>query len=173
MNKISWISEDILDSKVSIATPNVLLEDIPSSKEGKSRSQCQWHSRVLLGSCLTYIHTTVKRPLVLICNGYGSHFNEEKVARAVQLKIILVRLPSNATHILQPLNVAVFKPFKTTLKCHFESFMIENAITTFLKKDIIQVASSAWLQGVMEKDQNIVHGFKTTGIWPLSFPNMQ
>jgi hypothetical protein len=48
--------------------------------------------------------------------------------------------------------VAVFKPFKTTLKHHFESFMIENATMTFLKKDMIQVASSAWLRGVMEKE---------------------
>jgi DDE superfamily endonuclease len=95
------------------------------------------------------------------------------VARAVQLKIILVLLPSNATHILQPLNVAVFNPFKTTLKRHLESFMIENATTTFSKKDMVQVASSAWLQGVMEKEQNIIHGFKTTGRWPLSFPHMQ
>jgi DDE superfamily endonuclease len=84
-----------------------------------------------------------------------------------------VLLPSNVTHILQPLDVEVFKPFKTTLKRHFESFMIENATTTFSKKDMIQVASSAWLQGVMEKEQNIIHGFKMTGIWPLSFPNMQ
>jgi hypothetical protein len=51
MYKISWISHNKLDSKVYIATPNVMLEDIPSSKEGKSRSQCQWHSRVLLRSC--------------------------------------------------------------------------------------------------------------------------
>jgi DDE superfamily endonuclease len=119
------------------------------------------------------IHAIVKRPLILIYDGYGSHFNEEIVARAVELKIILVLLPSNATNILQPLDVAVFKPFKTTLKRHFESFMIENATTTFSKKDMIQVASSAWLQGVVEKEHNIIHGFKTTGIWPLSFPNMQ
>jgi hypothetical protein len=41
MYKISWISDNKLDSKVFIATPDVMLEDIPSSKEGKSRSQCQ------------------------------------------------------------------------------------------------------------------------------------
>jgi DDE superfamily endonuclease len=107
----------------------------------------------LVGSFSNSMLATVKHPLVLIYNCYGSHFHEEIVARAVQLKIILVLLPSNATHILQPLNVAVFKPFKTTLKRHFESFMIENATTTFSKKDMIQVASSGWLQGVMEKEQ--------------------
>jgi DDE superfamily endonuclease len=105
---------------------------------------------VWLDHFLNSIHATVKHPHVLIYDGYGSHFNEEIVARAVQLKIILL---SNATHILQPLNMAVFKPFKTTLKHHFESFMIENATTTFSKKDMIQVASSAWLQGNVEKEQ--------------------
>jgi hypothetical protein len=119
------------------------------------------------------IPDTVKRPVVLIYDGYGSHYNEEIVSRAIQLKIILVLLPANATHILQPLDVAVFKPFKTTLKRHFECFMIENATTTFSKKDMIQVASSAWLKAVVERDQNIIHGFQTTGIWPLSFPSMQ
>lgn len=119
------------------------------------------------------IPDTVKRPVVLIYDGYGSHYSEDIVSRAIQLKIILVLLPANATHILQPLDVAVFKPFKTTLKHHFEQFMIENATTTFSKKDMIQVASSAWRDAVIMKEKNIIHGFQTTGIWPLSFPNMQ
>jgi hypothetical protein len=46
------------------------------------------------------IPETVKRPIVLVYDGYGSHYNEEIVSRAVQLKIILVLLPANATCLL-------------------------------------------------------------------------
>jgi hypothetical protein len=51
--------------------------------------------------------------------------------------------------------------------------MIENATITFSKKAMIHVASSAWLNGVIKRKQNITSGFETTGIWPLSFPKMQ
>lgn len=119
------------------------------------------------------IPITVKRPVILVYDGYGSHYNDEIVSKALLPKIIPVLLPANATHLLQPLDVSVFKPFKTTLKRHFEGYMIENATTTFSKKQMIQVASCAWLAAVIEWEQNIVHGFDTTGIWPLSFPKMQ
>ncbi len=37
--------------------------------------------------------------------------------------------------------------------------MIENATATFSKKEMIQVASSAWLKATIERDKNIIHGF--------------
>ena len=35
---------------------------------------------------------------------------------AVEIKLILVLLPANATHLIQPLDIAVFKPFKSVFK---------------------------------------------------------
>jgi DDE superfamily endonuclease len=59
---------------------------------------------------------TTKMPLISVYDGYSSHFNEDIVTKAICLSIILVLLPSNATHLVQPLDIAVFKPFKTIMK---------------------------------------------------------
>ena len=119
------------------------------------------------------IPVTVKRPVLLVYDGYGSHYNEEIIQKAVELKIILVLLPANATHLVQPLDIAVFRPFKTVLKRHVETFMIENAVTSLSKQDGIKLSSSAWKEGISEKSANIISGFKSSGIWPISFPAMQ
>jgi hypothetical protein len=54
----------------------------------------------------------VKRPLLLIIDGCSSHISMEVVDESAHLQIRLVALPANATHLLQPLNVAVFGSFK-------------------------------------------------------------
>ena len=50
--------------------------------------------------------------------------------KKVELKVILVLFPTNATHLIQPLDIAVLKPFKSMLKIYILDFMLENAITT-------------------------------------------
>jgi hypothetical protein len=115
----------------------------------------------------------VQRPIVLVYDGYASHYNDEIVERAIQLNIILVLLPANSTHLIQPLDIAIFKPFKTALKRRMEKFMIDNAVTAFSKKDAIEVTSDAWVEGVVNKGEIIVSGFRASGIWPVSFPSMQ
>ena len=40
------------------------------------------------------IPVTVKRPVLLVYDGYGSHYNEEIIQKAVELKIILVFVTS-------------------------------------------------------------------------------
>ena len=115
----------------------------------------------------------VKRPVVLIYDGYGSHYNEKIISKSIELGIILVLLPANATHLVQPLDVAVFKPFKTVLKRKIQEFMIDTSNTTILKKDAISIGSAAWIEGIENKRQNIINGFETCGLFPLSYPSMK
>ena len=66
------------------------------------------------------VSATIQWPLVLIYNGYLSHYNKEIIAKAIRIKVILLLLPSNSMHMIQLLDVAVFKPFKTILKQHIK-----------------------------------------------------
>jgi DDE superfamily endonuclease len=77
---------------------------------------------------------TTKWPLILVYDGYRSYFNEDIISKAISLNIILVLLPSNATHLVQPLHIAVFKPFKTIMKQILDQRMIENAMYESQKK---------------------------------------
>jgi DDE superfamily endonuclease len=116
---------------------------------------------------------TTKRSLILVYGGYRSDFNEDIVTKAISLYIILGLLPSNASHLVQPLDIAVFKPFKSIMKRHLDQRMIEKAIVTISKRDAIEVSSIEWADGIQAKNINILSGFEASGIWPLNFTRMQ
>ncbi|KAF0708480.1 hypothetical protein AaE_013195 [Aphanomyces astaci] len=59
---------------------------------------------------------TVSRPVLLIFDGLASHYSTAIVELCTSLGIILLCLPSNATHLFQPLDVAVFGPYKTEIR---------------------------------------------------------
>lgn len=60
-------------------------------------------------------HST-KRQVRLYClfimDGYGLHLTYEFWSYAIEHKIILFRLPSHSTYLIQPLNIGCFQPFK-------------------------------------------------------------
>ncbi|KAG2776097.1 hypothetical protein PC116_g22458 [Phytophthora cactorum] len=62
------------------------------------------------------VPASVKRPLVLILDGCASHYSTKVVDLAANLRIMLVFLPPNATHLLQPLDVAVFATLKNKIR---------------------------------------------------------
>ncbi|EGZ09236.1 hypothetical protein PHYSODRAFT_525774 [Phytophthora sojae] len=65
---------------------------------------------------------------------------------------MLPALPPNAAHMNQPLDVAVFKPFKAM--------------------NAIQIACSAYETAIMDRPNNAVSGFRSTGLFPPSLVNM-
>lgn len=87
--------------------------------------------------------------------------------------MLLVCLPANATHILQPLGVAVFSPFKGKLKRLIGGFVEEdkNGGYSIDKATAMQLAGMAWRQCNISK--NIASGFSSCGLFPLLFPKME
>ncbi|KAE9357769.1 hypothetical protein PF008_g2999 [Phytophthora fragariae] len=61
------------------------------------------------------VPSSVKRPLLLVLDGCGSHYSTSVIDTAANLDILLVLLPPNATHLLQPPDVAVFATLKEML----------------------------------------------------------
>ena len=108
----------------------------------------------------------------MVYDGYFSHSNDE-VKKAVELKVILVLLPANSTHLIQSLDIYFFKPFKSVLKKYALDFMLENDITTIPKKDTMTIGSEVWREVILDKTKNIASVFIVTYIWSLSFPAIQ
>jgi hypothetical protein len=50
---------------------------------------------------------------LLALNGHGSHVSLEVIKQAQQFGLDMITLPSHTSHVLQPLDVNCFKPFKT------------------------------------------------------------
>lgn len=115
---------------------------------------------------------SIARPLVLILDGCGSHYSEEVLAAAECLNVMLVFLPPNATHLLQPLDVAVFATLKSKIQTLLGELVEEdeNGYYNISKDDAIQVASMAWRGARI--DRNVKAGFKACGLFPLSLVKM-
>jgi hypothetical protein len=54
--------------------------------------------------------------LLLILNGHGSHVSLEAIEQVQQFGLDMITLFSHNSHVLQPLDVSYFKPFKTIFK---------------------------------------------------------
>lgn len=53
-----------------------------------------------------------KKPQMLICDGFGMHETLEVQEFCFENKIILCRLQSHTSHMLQPCDISVFAPLK-------------------------------------------------------------
>lgn len=56
---------------------------------------------------------SIQFPIILFVDGHKSHFTYQLRYLCSQLNIILIALYPNATRILQPADVAAFKPLKS------------------------------------------------------------
>jgi hypothetical protein len=49
-------------------------------------------------------------------DGHGNHLTLEAISQAKEINLDTITLLSHTSHVLQPLNVSCFKPFKITFK---------------------------------------------------------
>ena len=100
---------------------------------------------------------------LLICDGHDSHISAEFVDFAMKKKIEIVLLPPHSSHLLQPLDVAVFSPLKKAVSSHLHRLM--RAGTSPLEK-------AEWLEYFAKAREdaitktNVLSGWRGAGIFP-------
>ncbi|KAJ8944633.1 hypothetical protein NQ318_004720 [Aromia moschata] len=110
----------------------------------------------------------IKFPVILFIDGHSSHVTLELSNVCKELEIILICLYPNATRILQPADVAAFKPIKTGWKQALVAWRRENLNETLTKDKFAPI-----LKKVVEnfgKESTIKNGFRATGLYPFN-PN--
>ncbi|TQW01874.1 hypothetical protein IF2G_10587 [Cordyceps javanica] len=110
--------------------------------------------------------SSIKR--LLIIDGHSSHETNEFLQYAKDHNIVLFGLPPHCTHLLQPLDVVIFFPFK-----HFYSEainkLIMGGIDEIQKLEFLAIINHVRQQTMKEK--SIKSAFRKTGIWPY-FPDI-
>ncbi|KAJ8915367.1 hypothetical protein NQ315_008254, partial [Exocentrus adspersus] len=92
-----------------------------------------------------------ERPLLIIYDGHSSHTSIDLVELAIENNVTIIKLPPHTTHVLQPLDVAVFKSLKNSWEMELGTLVeLLSRIFTNLDPEIIK------------------NGFRATGIYPLS-----
>ena len=103
------------------------------------------------------------RPVLLIMDGHGTHMSIKLIELARSNDVHLLCLPSHTTHVLQPLDVGVFKSFKGNWSKACSKYLAGRVITSGKLASLI---ADAWPLSLTPL--NIMSGFKKTGIYPIN-----
>ena len=103
---------------------------------------------------------------LLILDGHASHITLNVVQEARQAGLDLLTLPSHTSHAMQPLDMTVFKPFKTFFKEYRDFWIAHNLNQPATKQTLAHWVSLALRRALTP--QNIKKGFSTTGILPFN-----
>ncbi|KAF0703876.1 hypothetical protein AaE_015212 [Aphanomyces astaci] len=95
-------------------------------------------------------------------DGCSSHYSEHIYAEAKALNILLQFLPANATHLFQPLDVTVFRPFKQAIRNAVADSIWTDVSTNINKQRAIAIACDVWANSTNEAA--IINGFVYTGL---------
>lgn len=111
----------------------------------------------------------IELPVIVFLDGHSSHMSLELSEFCSDNQIILIALFPNATHILQPLDVAVYGPMKAKWKSMCRQWRIDHEGREIGKEDI-PFALSRFIGGDTSMQGNVIAGFRATGIFPFD-PN--
>lgn len=104
-------------------------------------------------------------PVILFVDNHASHFSSEISETCDELGIILICLYPNSTHIIQPLDIAVFRPFKCAWRQMIgdKSIVVKNSnFGELLKECVERYHQNSWA----------ISGFKAAGIYPWCASNI-
>ena len=105
------------------------------------------------------------RPVLLIEDGHSSHVSIELIELARENSVHILCLPSHTTH-LQPLDVGVFKSFKSHYNNECRKYLIAHPVRTIATENIAALVGMAWSQSLTPV--NIMAGFRKAGAYPLN-----
>lgn len=116
--------------------------------------------------------TSVPRPVLLVCDGCSSHLGSAAALRCVERGVKILFLPPNATHLLQPLDVAVFRGFKREVARQLRRLLRGSSQHSLSRKEAIAVASAAYKTKIVGDPVASTNGFRCCGLFPPSLPAM-
>ncbi|KFZ24325.1 hypothetical protein V502_01196, partial [Pseudogymnoascus sp. VKM F-4520 (FW-2644)] len=106
-----------------------------------------------------------KSKKVLLMDSHISHTTPEFVLRATEMNIHPYPFPSHLTHVMQPLDVGVFQPYKhwhkKAVQHAMRSLDIDYNIASFFR-DIAEIRTNTFKKGT------IIRAFRDSGMWPIN-----
>ena len=103
-------------------------------------------------------------PKVLLLDSHASHHYPPFAIFAAEHQIFPFALPSHLTHIMQPLDVGIFQPYKhwhkVAVQTAIRSLDLQYNISSFLR-DLPKIRVDTF------KVRTVVHAFENAGMWPV------
>ena len=115
------------------------------------------------------MNATPKSPSVLFLDNHISHLSIKAVAKARKKRVRINTFPLKRSHQMQPLDIAVYGPFKRYYASFCNACLTSHPRSTISSYEIAEISRKAYESSVTVK--NITAGFKTTAIDPFN-PHM-
>ncbi|RPB04342.1 hypothetical protein L873DRAFT_1666749 [Choiromyces venosus 120613-1] len=105
---------------------------------------------------------------MLLVDGHITHRQDDFIIKCHENHIVPFEFPSHLTHVLQPLNVGVFRPWKhyhkQAIHHALRSLNIEYTISSFFR-DLNTIHKQTF------RFHTIKNSFKNSGMFPVSYKN--
>jgi hypothetical protein len=117
------------------------------------------------------VSENVEFPVILYLDGHKSHVTLPLTDFCRQKQIVVISLLPNSTHILQPLDVGLFKSLKSKWKHEVKHFKINNNYKN-LTKDAVAPVSDNSLKSISNIETIFKNYFKACGLFPFNADNI-
>jgi hypothetical protein len=108
---------------------------------------------------------SLNKPVLLVFDGHGSHLTYKTVKTAIDNNIIIVCIPPNTSHALQPLDVGVFAPIKRAWRLILKNWYRETRLQKVTKATFPHLLNKLFQE---LKRENAVKGFEGAGLYPVN-----
>lgn len=105
-----------------------------------------------------------ERPVLLIYDGRSTHLSLKLIETACQSNVTILKLPPHTSHLLQPLDLSVFKPLKTSWDQELVKWQRQHVGARLPKREFSRIIGELWKN---LKKEIIQHGFQKGGIYPF------
>ena len=105
------------------------------------------------------------KPVIVVFDGHGSHLTYTTIKYAMDQEIIIVCLPPNTSHALQPLDVAVFKGFKDFWISILKKYYSDTKNRKNCAKEVFPKLLAKLCQH--QSPDNLIAGFRGSGLFPV------
>ena len=122
-----------------------------------------WFEKLFLPSVS---HLTESAPVLLFLDGHHSHISVELIKKARDSNILILCLPPNTTHLLQPLDVGVFPPVKAAWRAILKKYNLESRGARVSKEVFPSLIAKLW--DASFKPEHCKGGFRAAGLVPFS-----
>lgn len=112
------------------------------------------------------IEEKIQFPVILFVDGHKTHLTLALSKLCDELKIVLICLYPNSTRILQPADVAIFRPIKLGWTKELQIWRTSNLDSQFSRKHFAPM-----LKKVIDKytkKETIANGFRACGLFPFN-----
>ena len=125
----SWIPSEVIDKWVFLANTRGWTSNLHG---------LEWLKRVFEPATRTKANGQQR---LLICDGHDSHISGNFISHCIQNRITLFILPPHTSHLLQPLDVAIFGPLKKRLTA---------ALSHLNQAQLVRIQKIEWIEAYIQ-----------------------